>query len=451
MSSFFLLLQNVHDIVHVFPMKSNYSDPKLFTGGVDINSWSKLSKKEKMEALNKDWYIYYSFRNPKTGKLVRQTNIKGGVNRYKDKRTRYHLLKVLKQSLEIVLQEGFNPYKDNETLVEHLQNKIDGMTSKTKKSTLVTTVVESTPQKQIETTISEAFKLALELKEKAMAASSFIRYKSRINIFKKWLLENEFKEKDDIDCITKKTVIKYLNSILLNSSSRNRNNSRTDIASFFQILEDNDLIKENFVKKINVLRSSPTRNKTYKPIEIEEIFDYLKSNDPLLFLYVQLVSYNVLRPIEVCRLKIGDIDLEDKKLYVRAKNQPVKIKIIPSILLKELPNLSQFDKKDFLFTSSGIGGKWEATENSKRDFFTKRFKKVKDSLGLGVEYGLYSFRHTFITIMYREMAKTMSPYEVKSKLMLITGHATMTALEKYLRDIDAVLPEDYSKLLIKND
>ena len=31
--------------------------------------------------------------------------------------------------------------------------------------------------------------------------------------------------------------------------------------------------------------------------------------------------------------------------------------------------------------------------------------------------------------------------------MLITGHATFAALEKYLRDIDAELPEDYSQLI----
>ena len=30
--------------------------------------------------------------------------------------------------------------------------------------------------------------------------------------------------------------------------------------------------------------------------------------------------------------------------------------------------------------------------------------------------------------------------------MNITGHTTMDALEKYLRDIDAELPEDYSNL-----
>ena len=64
-----------------------------------------------------------------------------------------------------------------------------------------------------------------------------------------------------------------------------------------------------------------------------------------------------------------------------------------------------------------------------------------------MDYGLYSFRHTFITKLYREICKTSSPFEAKSKLMLITGHSSMTALEKYLRDIDAELPADYSELL----
>ncbi len=42
-----------------------------------------------------------------------------------------------------------------------------------------------------------------------------------------------------------------------------------------------------------------------------------------------------------------------------------------------------------------------------------------------------------------------SPFAAKSELMVITGHTSMTALEKYLRDIDAELPADYSALLKK--
>jgi len=69
----------------------------------------------------------------------------------------------------------------------------------------------------------------------------------------------------------------------------------------------------------------------------------------------------------------------------------------------------------------------------------------KFHFGLGKDYGLYSFRHTYITKLYRALVKDSSPFEAKSKLMLITGHSSMTALQKYLRDIDAELPEDYSE------
>ena len=180
----------------------------------------------------------------------------------------------------------------------------------------------------------------------------------------------------------------------------------------------------------------------------QNIYSYLEKNDPILLLFIKFISYNFLRPVEVCRLKVGDLDISDKKLYVRAKNKAVKIKIIPEILISDLPDLSTMNTDHFLFTRSKIGGEWIATENNRRDHFSKRFKTiVKDHFKLGADYGLYSFRHTFITKLYRELRKSHTPFETKSILMNITGHSTMTALELYLRDIDAELPEDYSHLL----
>ncbi len=92
-------------------------------------------------------------------------------------------------------------------------------------------------------------------------------------------------------------------------------------------------------------------------------------------------------------------------------------------------------------------GDWDAEENNRRDNFSKKFKLVKDHFNLNQDYGLYSFRHTSITNLYREIRKAKTPHESKSILMGITGHQTMEALEKYLRDIDAELPDDYSHLL----
>jgi hypothetical protein len=75
-------------------------------------------------------------------------------------------------------------------------------------------------------------------------------------------------------------------------------------------------------------------------------------------------------------LKVRDLDIKDKKLYVRAKNKAVKIKIIPKILIKDLPDLSSMNKDEFLFTPSKNSGEWIATENNRRDYFSKRFKTI---------------------------------------------------------------------------
>ncbi len=72
---------------------------------------------------------------------------------------------------------------------------------------------------------------------------------------------------------------------------------------------------------------------------------------------------------------------------------------------------------------------------------------MKKKLDIGSGYTVYSFRHTFITKLYRELRKQHSKSKTKNKLMLITGHSTLVALQKYLRDIGAELLEEYSHLL----
>lgn len=465
-----LLNKIVNEKVNTFTMFFNYTEPKIYTGGVLISEWSKLTKAEQKTALKKDWCLYYSFRHPKTLKLTRQPHIKAGVNRLKTKRERIAFLKTMKDALSTLLQAGFNPYEDNSkrieaklfgynsktiitenTLSENLQPTISKKTETNKEIITdikeeTTTEIEETTTEIEKTSIKEAFEFGLNLKEQVMTKSSFANYKSRVNRFLKWLINNGY-EKYSINNLNRKIVNTYLNEILKDSSARNRNNTRADLNTLFKTLENNELIKENFITKIDVLNSTPKRNKTFTPKLEKDIYNYLDKTNKHLLLYIKFISYSFLRPVEICRLKIEDVDIQDKKLYIKAKNQPVKIKIIPDILLKELPDISAKNPKMFLFTHDEIGGFWDTEENNKRNYFSKQFKKVKEHFNLGSEYGLYSFRHTFITKVYRKLRENNTPFETKSKLMLITGHTTMTALEKYLRDIDAELPKDYSELI----
>lgn len=399
------LLSNEYANAYDLEYKSQYSAPKIYDANGD---------------LSKRWYVYYSYRNPATDKLERQTPIYAGVNKFKNLKERKNAIKILAKAVENILENGFNPYDEDSVSVDETKNY----------------------------SIADAVTFSLELKKNTLQENSFRDFRIRIKSFEKWLLANGF-ENRYITAVNKKTIVTFLNSVLSTTSAKNRNNTRAILSMFFQSLEDNDIIPDNFVKKINVLKSNPERNKTYSSKQEVDIFNYLKSNDELMLLFIQFISYNHLRPVEVVRLQIKDVNVKDRRLYVRAKNKAVKVKIIPEILLSTLPNLDKFNPESYLFTPNGIGQDWTTNETDKRDYFSKRFKKAKDSLGLGKDYGLYSFRHTFITKLYHEFVKNSTPFEAKSKLMLITGHETMVALEKYLRDIDAVLPEDYSQHINK--
>jgi integrase len=138
-----------------------------------------------------------------------------------------------------------------------------------------------------------------------------------------------------------------------------------------QVLEDNDMIAQNYIKKIPVLKSIPGRNKTYTKKNQEEIFEYLETKDLILLLFIKFISYNFLYPIEACGLRIGDINLNEETIQFKVKNSPLKTKIIPEILWDDLPDLSQLDKDLLLFTPHQTGGMWEAEVSNRRDLFYK--------------------------------------------------------------------------------
>ena len=420
MGYFFDILQTAYATAYSKGLKKKYTDPKIYHGGENFD-------------LSKRWYVYFSYEHPtkKTKRGVptmqRQTPITLKVNQlYKTKQERLQHFALIQETLLEKLKNGYSPYQDGVK-----ENKVDY-------------------------SAENALDFAHSLKIKTLSDTSIKDYESRFKRFKKFL-DSKGLLKRSILSVDKNIVNDYLNTILKTSSARNRNNTRIVLSAHFGILEDNDIIPKNFIGNIKPLKTNPERNKTYTLKLVDELYEFLSKQDPQLLLYVKLVSYNFLRPIEVCRLKVADINLEQKQLYVKAKNKVVKTKIIPSIVVEELEKLNLSNAADYLITPEGVGP-WSTSEVNKRDYFSKRFKKTKeaynehlekkgDTFRLGKDHTIYSFRHTFITKLYRQLRTEHSQTETYDRLMLITGHTTLKALVSYLRDIDAELPEDYSQYL----
>ncbi|GAA4301155.1 tyrosine-type recombinase/integrase [Aestuariibaculum suncheonense] len=433
-----------HDLEHDLSKRPQFSTPKIYTANGN---------------LDKRWYVYFSFRNPETGKLERMKNIYGIANTYKKKEDRLSVLTVYRKRLIILLKKGYNPFENNEALFEKEKAQASKLHEPKSKATPKVQSTSVTTEEKIETTtdkveksssapsVEKAFDLSLDFKKNVISDRTHKDYRFHANRFMDWLKESNPDIKT-IDQVDKALIQTFLSHVLSNTSARSYNNHRTNLGALMQTMEDNDIITSNPVKNIKALKTKPERHKTYSKTTQTEIFDYLKKEDPILLLYIQFVAYGFLRPIEVCRIKIKDINVAESLIKFKSKTNALETKRIPDMLLEELPDLNDFDANSYLFTPDKFGDFWDTEENNKRNYFSKRFKKVvKEHFNLDKNYGLYSFRHTFITKLYQSLITDYPPNEVKSRIMHITGHSTMDALEKYLRSIDAAIPDDYSHLL----
>ena len=403
-----------HYLPHSF-MSEKYSIG-LYCGFDSRKSkWSELSQMERKNALKKDWYIRWSYLNPTTGKMERQKNIYGPANQYGTRKERIQVLNTLKRNLKEILDSGKSPYDDKLT-------------------------VDTIPS------VNDAIAHALEIKKLQMKPESFTRFKSDINKFQSYLFRNGFKNRY-ITSVNKKTVTAYLNEALKEVSPRSHNNYRTNIGTLWQCMEDEGIVERNIVKSIKLLKSVPKQNRPFTQNDFEMIVGHLGAKDGRMLLVFLFVTYNILRPKEVCRLTVGDFDMEQGLFRVEVKSGHVQTRLIPSILLPYLPDMESSPPEVHLIGRKSVLELWDIKTESKRGKITNSFKKTLNELGYGSEYGLYSGRHYAITKMYRALRKEFAPHQAKSELMLITGHQSMKSLEYYLRNIGVELPRDYSDLL----
>jgi hypothetical protein len=71
--------------------------------------------------------------------------------------------------------------------------------------------------------------------------------------------------------------------------------------------------------------------------------------------------------------------------------------------------------------------------------------KLKKELKLSKNHGIYSFRHTAAIDLFTTYKNNgLTDLEAKNKMLPITRHKSINSLAKYLRDIGASLPKDYS-------
>ncbi|MGB7841140.1 MAG: hypothetical protein WBL21_00005, partial [Salinimicrobium sp.] len=245
----------------------------------------------------------------------------------------------------------------------------------------------------------------------------------------------------ELEYVNKKTGARISNTSI--------DNTKRVISALFTELKNKRLIDHNFIKDIPKVKSKPVKNRPFTPSQIEDIKKYLEKNDPYLIDFISFIIYPILRPLEITKLKVRDINTRDWILGVETKTEDYRfIRIIDKLKpVIERMNIGGLPGDYNLFTYWEKPGLWQPKNSaSKVEIFSNRFKKVKDALGYGEEYGLYSFRHSAIGDLYNtNLRKGMSERENIHELMPITGHKSEAGIRNYLRNIQSVLPPDHSE------
>ncbi len=98
-----------------------------------------------------------------------------------------------------------------------------------------------------------------------------------------------------------------------------------------------------------------------------------------------------------------------------------------------------------MITKTGVPSQWNIADNRRREFFSNRFKAMRDVLKFDKDLKMYNFRHTIISELYVKLIDQHGKKKAIQLLMEITGHSTEKALMFYLETMDAYLPADFSK------
>ena len=139
------------------------------------------------------------------------------------------------------------------------------------------------------------------------------------------------------------------------------------------------------------------------------------------------------RPEEILRLRLTDVDLENRKLYIRRGKTKAARRTLTltqesmHILAQRLNNSSQW-----VFPSPKLPGKPVARLNSQHDAILFRLNHVKDgdkwiekSAEAQIQFVLYDFRHTFATRLAEAGVDLAT-------LAAILGHSGLRVVQRYI-------------------
>lgn len=408
---------------------NKYTTPKLSKGKkpTHIQARSTIDK----EWAKNVWYVNYSYN----GKQYRITE---GINRIKDSVKKGYQAKVLLESVTNDLANGYNPEnpqaflevltKETITLAETVDKYLTDLARYSRKKTVqsyqskLRYLVAANPNKQLN-------ELSTKDIEKFIHKAIYDKQVAQMFINGKMI---------DTKMVTKWAPATVKVALAIYNTFFN-----------WCISEGYTTINQATAVNKNKIKSENTAKEKHIPFSIEDnkaIMNYLDIHDKFAAFFCRFIYSTCIRPKEIIKLKIRDIDLTNKQIIIprsttknTKKTDVERIDIEPdfwnrieNLNLNQYPNHYHIISNDF----QNIVGEHSVGVNTPYNRFVLALKKLNLT---GKGYTLYGFKH-FSNIQRFNNGWTVA------EIMKANRHSSISTTEKYLKNITR--DTDISKKLV---
>ncbi|MFK8294801.1 tyrosine-type recombinase/integrase [Capnocytophaga canimorsus] len=313
-----------------------------------------------------DWLIVFYAQNPQTGKLDRFRN---RVPKHSNKKERLKLAQKMVEVLNENLFSGWSPFLAND-----------------KKNELKTIIF-----------CFDFFLKTLEKEEKdgvkrPATATNWINF---IATFKKYLSENQ-KNITFISQIDIRICSHFMDYIYLQKkgTAPTYNARLKHLKALFNFFISKGFISDNPAKNLKLKPVNEKKRVVLNDKEKRQL-QQLKIDDFHFYVFCMTTYYCFIRPAELKKLKVSDVDLQNGFITVSAeisKNRKTENVTIPNVFLDDLKkHIGTSDKNNFLF------GKQVVPDKKPFNSLQYRWKNMQEKYQFRKEVQFYSLKDTGIT------------------------------------------------------
>lgn len=278
------------------------------------------------------------------------------------------------------------------------------------------------------TKLIAAVEIFRSVKEKEMRSDGFRSYKSYIKKLNTWLSEQK-KEDISVAAFNKDLAVEFITALEIDRTIGNRtwNNYMVFYRSLWYWLIEKNYCKTNVFAGFRKKEEEEKVRNVIPHNTHEQIIAYCREYAPNLEIIIDLIRASFIRPAEICRIQIADINIYEKVIGIpkgNAKTKKFRYAYLPDWLCEKLINNYRLDTippNYYLVTRNLLPG----TKKADTRELDKIWAKMRDTLQLGMDMQLYSYRDTGITAL----EDAGMPRRVIIKL---TDHKTEKMAGKYI-------------------